>query len=37
MQEGHRPVGACPEEGHGSDPRDGVFLLRGQAERAGDV
>jgi len=40
----HGPVGACPEEGHKKDPRDGSSLLQGQAEswgcaawRTGDV
>ena len=26
VQERHRPVGACLEEGHGSNPRDGISL-----------
>ena len=37
VQGRHRPVGAHPEEGHRNDPRDGMPLLRGQAERAGAV
>ena len=37
VQERHRPVGAHPEEGRKNDPRDGIPLLRGQAERAGAV
>ena len=37
VQERHGAVGACPEEGHKSDPRDGTPLLQGQAERAGAV
>jgi len=37
VQERHGPVGACPEEGHKNDPRDGTALLWGQAERAGAV
>ena len=36
-QERHGPVGACPEEGHKNDPRDGIPLLQGQAERDGAV
>jgi len=37
VQERHGPVGACPEEGHRNEPRDGTHLLQGQAERAGAV
>ena len=37
VQERHGPVGACPEEEHKSDSRDGTPLLRGQAEGAGAV
>ena len=28
VQERHGPVGACPEEGHKNDPRDGKPLMR---------
>jgi len=35
VQERHRPVGMCPEEGHKNDARDGTISLQGQAERAG--
>lgn len=30
-------VGLCPEKDHINDPKNGIPLLRGQAERAGDV
>ena len=30
-----RLLGACPEEGHRNDPRDGTPLLQGQAESWG--
>jgi len=36
-QESHGPVGACPEEGHKNDQRNGMHLLRGQAEGVGAV
>ena len=36
-QERHGSVGACLEEDHKNDPRDGTPLLQGQAERAGAV
>jgi len=35
-QERYGPVGAGPDEGH-KDPRAGVPLLRGKAERVGTV
>ena len=37
VQERYRSVGACPEEGHKNNPRDGTPSLQRQAERAGDV
>ncbi|GAB0204791.1 cAMP-dependent protein kinase inhibitor alpha [Grus japonensis] len=33
VQEGHRPVGPGPEEGHKNDQRDGTSLPEGKAER----
>jgi len=27
IQERHRPVGVCPEEGHKNDPQNGTALL----------
>jgi len=36
-QKRHEPVGVGPEEGHKNDPRAGVALLQGQAERIGAV
>lgn len=37
VQERCGPAGACPEEGHKSDPGGGTPLLYGQAERDGAV
>ena len=37
VQERCGPVKARPKEDHRNDPRGGAPLLRGQAERAGDV
>ena len=37
IRERHGHVGACPGEGHKSDPRNGTPLLPGQTERAGTV
>lgn len=37
VQERHRPVGACPEEGHKKDTWNGRPLLGEQAKRAGAV
>ena len=37
VQERHRPVETCPEEGHKNDPRDGILLLQGQVKRDGAV
>ena len=37
VQERHKPVGACPEEGYKNNPRDGTPLLQVQDERAGAV
>ena len=37
VQERHRSVAVCPEEGHKSYPKGGTPLLQGQAERTGAV
>lgn len=37
LQEGHRPIGVHPEDGHKNNPRDETLPLVGQAERAGAV
>jgi len=37
VQERYGPAGVHPEEGHRSNPGDGMLLLRGQAERSGAV
>jgi len=37
VQERHRLVGVCPEEGQKNDPKDEIPLLQGQAERGGAV
>ena len=37
VQERCGSVEVCPEKGHKNDPRNGTPLLRGEAERAGDV
>jgi len=34
-QQRHTPAGVCSEEGHKNGPRDGMPLLRGQAESWG--
>jgi len=37
VQGRYGPVGACPQEGHKNEPRDGTPLLKGQNEGVGTV